>query len=314
MERQAIELCFATLATQSKSFALASRLLPRRARTEAAVLYAWCRRADDAIDLVEPAAAPAALARLRVELAGVYAGEPQQDLVLAAFQEVVLGRGVPRDYADELLMGMEMDATGVRYRSLDDLLLYCFRVAGTVGLMMCHVLGVRDAAALRRAAHLGIAMQLTNICRDVAEDWSRSRLYLPAELVTAEGGGELAPTADAAALDAAAPVLGRVVRRLLALADEHYASGDVGARDLPLRGALAVRTARLVYAAIGARVARRGFDVLAPRAFVPTVLKLALVARALVATLAEVPLRLARGFRAARLPAPLRFPHDVLPV
>ena len=82
---------------------------------------------------------------------------------------------------------MAMDVADTRYRTFDDLFAYCYRVAGVVGLIMCHVMGVRDDRALVPAVHLGIGMQLTNVCRDVAEDWDRGRLYLPEELLARHG-------------------------------------------------------------------------------------------------------------------------------
>jgi phytoene synthase len=140
------------------------------------------------------------------------------------------------------------------------------------------VFGVRDPRALGNANDLGIAMQLTNICRDVEEDFRRNRLYLPAHLLRAAGAPELAPpTGD---LARARPALARVVRELLALADRYYASGDAGIPALPFRVALAVRSARLVYAAIGREIAKRNHDVLAGRAVVPWFRKLGLVLRA----------------------------------
>jgi phytoene synthase len=151
-----------------------------------------------------------------------------------------------------------MDVARRRYRTVADLLLYCFRVAGTVGLMMARLMGVRDPAVLRRALDLGMAMQLTNISRDVGEDWYDGRLYLPLELI----GGREPRSLDR---DTAA----RAVQALLRKADELYRSGDAGLRALPFRCAVAIRTARLVYSAIGRVIARRRFDVHAGRAVVP---------------------------------------------
>ena len=175
-----------TIAQHSKSFALASRLLDRRTRDQTAIVYTFCRRADDAIDLSsEPAIE---LGRLRGELDAIYAGRPG-DEVLRAFAEISRERAIPRCYPDELLAGMAMDVAGTHYATVDDLHRYAYRVAGVVGLMMCHVFGVRDDAALVPAARLGVAMQLTNICRDVAEDWARGRCYLPDELLASHGVG-----------------------------------------------------------------------------------------------------------------------------
>ncbi|HET9992739.1 MAG TPA: phytoene/squalene synthase family protein, partial [Kofleriaceae bacterium] len=222
----------ATIAHHSKSFALASRLLGRRLRDQAAIVYTWCRRADDAVD--EAPAGEEAIERLDHELFAAYSG-CASDPVLAAFGEVALARNIPLAYPRQLLAGMAMDVRGSTYVTVEDLLVYAWRVAGVVGLMMTHVFGVADEAALVPAAHLGIAMQLTNICRDVGEDARRGRVYLPAELV-----GELG-------------ILG-ARRALLALAARYYRSADTGVAALPWRASVAVRAARNVYSAIGARI------------------------------------------------------------
>lgn len=268
------------LAAKSKSFALAGRVLGGDARDRAAVVYAFCRRADDAIDLAPTGEHAAALARLRRELDAVYGGRPTGDAVLDAFGEVARACRIPREYPAELLAGLEMDAAGTRYGSLAELGVYCYRVAGTVGLMMCHVLGLRHDRALPRAVHLGIAMQLTNICRDVAEDWQLGRLYLPGDMLAEEGAPDLAGSLGGPFPPAARRPVARVVRRLLAQAECFYASADRGIFDLPPRAAFAVRIARLVYAAIGSELAGRGHDPMAGRAVVPTGKKLALVALA----------------------------------
>ena len=299
-----VALSRATLAQNSKSFALAARLLPPGVADDAAVVYAFCRRADDCIDLARPEVRPLALALLRAEVESVWAGAPQTLPELAALQEVAHRRAVPRAYFDELLDGMEMDVRGASYGSLADLLLYCHRVAGTVGLIMCHVMGVRDTRALKRAAHLGIAMQLTNICRDVAEDWVNARVYLPRALF----GEALAQGPFPASLRENAR---RSVRALLDEADRYYASADAGLALLGWRCALAVRTARFVYAAIGRRLEAQDCDVLAGRAVVPLWRKLLLAFRALAVGLFELPF----GARAPAAPlAVLRFPDDVLPL
>jgi phytoene synthase len=298
------------LRENSKSFALACKLLPAQRKDHVAVVYAWCRRADDAIDFASGEAQRRALIRLREELASVYAGEPQTDPTLAAFQRVVQADRIPAVYPRELLRGMEMDVVGTRYTTLEDLIAYCYRVAGTVGLMMCHVLGVSDPRALQHAAHLGIAMQLTNICRDVQEDWGRGRLYLPAELLP--GFSAAAGTHAGAELPAAAgPALGGAVRELLARADRYYRSADHGLAFLPLSAALAVGTARAVYAAIGRVLRRRGYDVLAGRAVVPLWHKLLLATATLLRASGRLPRAVLRPFRAARLERALEV-HDVV--
>lgn len=303
----------ATIAQHSSSFALASRLLPPRIRDQTAVVYTWCRRADDAIDrgALDRDAAYAVLARLATELDEAYA-RSAADPVIAAFGEVAWARQIPRYYPDELLAGMAMDASGTRYERLADVLHYSWRVAGVVGLMMAHVFGVSDDDALVRAAHLGIAMQLTNICRDVVEDWQAGRLYLPDDLLTLHGAGGLAAYLGGPLPARAIGPVGRVVADLLEIADRYYRSADRGISRLPWRAAGAVLAARRVYAAIGDRIARTGHDITAGRAVVPTSTKLALVTTAFGRLALSLPARvLAR--RRAGIPTRVLGFHDVPP-
>lgn len=289
---EAIAACSRTIREHSKSFSMAARLLPQPARDEAVVLYAWCRYADDAVDEVPPAEAPAALARLERELDAIYAGAPQSDVVLAAFQALVQTRNIPRLYPQELVEGMRMDVEGQRYADSRTLYRYCYRVASTVGLMMCHVMGLRDARALQHAAHLGLAMQITNICRDVVEDWGRGRRYLPADRIEPHLIPAPAPEAEGSGFpsDAVEPFKW-VVRALLDRAEYDYVSGDRGLIALPWRAALAVSAARLIYSDIGRVIARQGYDVTAGRAYTTKARKLALVGRAALGVMASLPRR-----------------------
>lgn len=298
----------ATIAHHSKSFALASRLLGARIRDQTAVVYTWCRRADDAID--DPASADdlslrRTLVRLTTEVESAYANTAT-DPVLAAFGEVARARAIPAHYPAELLAGMAMDANDTRYATVPELLLYAWRVAGVVGLMMSHVFGVSDDKALVHAVHLGLAMQLTNICRDVDEDWQRGRLYLPSELLAEHGARDLEADLGRPFPPAARIPVADTVRDLLALADRYYRSGDRGLRALPWRAAGAVTVASRVYSAIGTRIARTGYDTTAGRAIVSTPAKLALLAGSVGRLIASVP---ARTFsRRARVPTTqLRF-------
>jgi phytoene synthase len=315
----AIATSRAVIAQHSKSFALASRLLPTEGRDEASIVYAYCRRADDAVDLVPASQQGLAVARLRRELDAVYSGEALAEPVLAAFQSVVRSRKIPREYPDELLCGMEMDAVGTTYENQTTLLSYCFRVAGTVGLMMSHVMGVRDPAALLHAAHLGMGMQLTNIARDVGEDWQRGRLYLPRDLLAAAGAPDIgARLGEAQMGEALLPsqarfpgearrAAGEVTLDLLRRADDFYRSGDEGIAYLSFRSAIAVRTARLVYADIGRIVRAQKGDPWAARAVVSTPRKLWLACVAFGKTRPSAP------FTPAPLERPLGF-CDVVPV
>jgi len=301
-----------TIQHHSKSFSFASSLIPGEARHHVEVLYTWCRRADDAIDLAAREDQDAALAALKRELDQIYNGAPSDDAMVTAMQQLVRDFHIPRTYPEELLEGMAMDARGVTYNDMDTLLLYCYRVAGTVGLMMSHVLGVREPEALQHAVHLGIAMQLTNICRDVHEDWDRNRLYLPADLLARHGGRTLPSQMGRPLSMQYRDALAGSVRELLDLADVYYESADIGLRSLSWRAAFAVRAARYIYAEIGAVIRRNGCDIFRGRAYVPRTRKYTLAARALGTALFEVPFRTVNRFSRAPLSRPLHFPGDVL--
>ncbi|MGD0836889.1 MAG: phytoene/squalene synthase family protein [Polyangia bacterium] len=278
----------AILATGSKSFALAGILLGRRARNDAAVLYAWCRRADDRVDEAGVGGAQSALHNLARELDALSAGRAQLPLDMA-LSELVERRRIPKEYFASLLHGFDMDARGFRYATLADLDLYAYRVAGVVGLMMCHVLGVRDGRCLKAAARLGMAMQLTNIARDVAEDFRRGRQYLPRELLSS---GDLGRAL--AATDERHPSRRHVagaVEALLRRADAYYMVGLAGLRDLGARDAMAIGAAARIYRAIGKVIARRRFDSLRTRAVVSLPRKLLLAAAAALALLGRAPTR-----------------------
>lgn len=277
-QRANSDVCRRSIQQHSKSFALASRLLPASSRDAVFALYAWCRRADDAIDLCPEQAQPAALSTLHSELDGIYEGLAQTDPVLYEFQAIVQRYSIPQVYPRALLHGMGMDVERTQYESFDDLLLYCYRVASTVGLMLCHVFGVRSERALRFAAHLGIAMQLTNIARDVSEDWARGRLYLPAAFLRSSGVSQPQVDEHAFLPESNRRALSGAVAELLDVADEYYASAERGFAYLPLRVAIAVSGARHIYAAIGSVLRRRGCDVAAPRAVVSTSRKVLLCA------------------------------------
>jgi phytoene synthase len=259
----------------SKSFVAASRLLPKRLRDHTAGLYAFCRVADDAVDLGSDVTA--ALARLGERLDRVYAGRPDEDPVDRALCDVVFAHDIPEAIPRALLEGFAWDAEKRRYRGEAELAEYCARVASTVGVMMGLLFGERSPAMLARACDLGLAMQLTNICRDVGEDARAGRVYLPLDWLRAEG-------LDADALLAApqpSPALARVVRRVLDLAEVCYRRADSGMTLFPYDCRLGVRSARLIYAEIGRVIARNGYDSVTLRAYTSKARKIMLLAKAL---------------------------------
>ena len=254
--------CRDTLRRGSSSFFTAALLLPSQVREAATALYAFCRSADDLVDLAPDIACGLSEATSRLD--AIYAGAPTT-AADGAFAEVVARFRLPRALPDALLEGFGWDVAGRRYADLNDLSEYAMRVAGSVGLMMAAIMGVRDETALAHAAELGCAMQLTNIARDVGEDAAAGRLYLPMDWL-AEAG--IDPGAWLAAPQFS-PALGGVVRRLLAEADRRYARAALGTAALPLACRPAIRAASALYAAIGDEVARHGHDSVTSRAVVP---------------------------------------------
>jgi phytoene synthase len=277
-----------TIQRGSKSFAGASRLMDARTREAAWLLYAWCRHCDDAIDgetLGRPTGRPAdpaaVLEALTAKTGAALRGDPVDDPAFAGLQEVARAYAIPRRYPFELLDGFAMDVTGRRYRTFEDVESYSYHVAGTVGLMMAYVMGASREDALRPAASLGIALQLTNIARDVVDDARAGRVYLPEEWL-AEAG----VPADEVLDPRHRAALARVTARLLDAAEPYYQSADAGLPLLPLRSAWSVIVARGVYAEIGRVVRRRGARAWDQRAVVGRVRKASWIARGLLEALA----------------------------
>jgi phytoene synthase len=258
----------------SQSFFAASLLLPGRVRGPATALYAFCRQADDAIDTgAQPGLA---LARLSGRLDAAYAGTPEPNPVDRAFAATVAAFHIPKALPAALIEGLSWDVQGRMYATMEELMDYAARVAGAVGVMMALIMGVRSAAALARAADLGVAMQLTNIARDVGEDARAGRLFLPLDWLAQAGIDPAAFLAN----PQATPALSRLVRDLLVEAQALYGRAKSGVCMLPLGSRLGIGAAHRIYAAIGQKLAGAGFDSITQRARVSQLEKLLLVLRA----------------------------------
>jgi phytoene synthase len=219
----------------SRSFALASIFLPASSREQAYLLYQWCRNSDDLID--EAPDLPTARQRLALL---ENPDESQQHLKPPSWVE-------PR-HRDDFLAGLRMDVDKCRYESLTDLELYCYRVAGVVGLMMCPVIGADPEKAPAHAAALGKAMQLTNIARDIQTDARMGRVYVPEQLLPDASAPKLAQEPELAL---------PAVTTLLSVADQWYEEGLKGIRFLPMKTAFAIAVAGKVYQAIGHKLLRK---------------------------------------------------------
>ena len=312
IEKPLLQDCKEVMRRGSLSFFLAARLLGREARDAISMLYAWCRFADDLIDSTAE--------RLPPEERGAVVDELRRETTLAVTSRAAdlelgtplgyraiaqLGRlyGLPADYPLELTRGMQMDAEGESYEDLSSLRLYCYRVAGVVGVMFSHIIGVSDSKALPHAADLGIAMQMTNIARDVLEDAAMGRIYLPLSWLKEAG-----IPADPKLFPTYKKELAKVTRRLLAVADEHYRSGEQGLKYLPLEAAAAVAAARYIYHGIGTLVLERGATAWDTRAVVPLRTKLLLLGRGLITVIRGLPHRIFRPWQRQQISDIWRYP------
>jgi len=281
------------IARGSKSFAGAAKLFDSSTRANVYLLYAWCRYCDDVIDGQElgfggrntPATSNERRARLHaleLETSRCLEGRSREP-VFRGLARVITDNGIDPRFPKDLLAGFKMDVEGRQYATLHDLLEYCYCVAGTVGIMMATIMGVRTLSHLRCACDLGIAFQLTNIARDIIDDHNAGRVYLPSTWLTEFG---LTP-ATLAERNARAN-LARTANRLLDVADSYYRSADHGVSALTVRSAWAVATARSVYSAIGDEIRVAGASAWDRRVSVSSVRKLQGVGEGLVAGLFSV--------------------------
>lgn len=249
----------------SHSFSAASKLFDRTTRERSWLLYAWCRRCDDIADNQDkggplgnqgtPKEAEDRIQAIRVLTRRAIDEQPTADFAFDALGLVADECGLTYVMANDVIGGFAMDATGFSPKNERDLLRYCYHVAGAVGIMMAHIMGVdpEDGETLDRANDLGIAFQLANISRDVVEDAAVGRVYIPADWL-AEAG--LAPG------DHALPenrfVLAGVMPRMIALMEKHEEAARLGTKRLRFRSRWAVLAAANIYGAIGRKVLSRG--------------------------------------------------------
>ena len=258
-----MDVCRELIRTGSYSFHAASRVLPARVRDPALALYAFCRVADDEVDEVGEANAKArAVLSLNDRLELIYQGRPRNAAADRAFAAVVEEFEMPRTLPEALLEGFAWDAAGRQYYTLSDVQAYSARVAAAVGAMMCVLMRVRDPDALARACDLGLAMQMSNIARDVGEDAREGRLFLPRDWMVEEGIDPEAFLANPV------PSRGicRVTERLLKRADRLYWRAATGVRLLPFDCRPGILAAGRIYAAIGTEVHKAKYDNITRRA------------------------------------------------
>lgn len=258
------------------NFAWAFATLPRDARRSIRVFYAFSRVLDDAVDAGGPEgsridARRARLDALRAELDRAWAGAATEP-VFVALADVARRFGIDRALCDELVVGVAMDLDTRRYATFADTRRYCYRVASVVGLVCLRLFGCHDPAAEAPAVDLGLAMQLTNICRDVGEDLARDRIYLPQDELERFGVREAALRGGVVD-DAFRACLAFQVAR----AREHFARGRALLPLLPRRARACPAALAGGYEALLRRIEARGYDVLHGRVALSRVAKLRVV-------------------------------------
>lgn len=256
------------------SFYWAMRVLPEARRDAMFAIYAFCREVDDVADgSAPPEVKRRDLDAWRREIDALFAGRPATTAGRALLQWT-RDFGLRREDFLAVIDGMEMDAGDIRAPGLAELDLYCDRVASAVGRLSVRAFGVATAAADRVAHSLGRALQLTNILRDLAEDGARGRLYLPRELLQAEG---ISATDPATVLKH--PSLPQVCAALAEIAERHFVEARAAMRDCPGRPMRPAAVMGAVYHAILGRLRRRGWRDIEREVRIPAALKLWLALR-----------------------------------
>lgn len=250
--------------TRNTSFYYSFLVLPRAEREAITAVFDVCRAIDDAVDLeTEPAKAQVALERWRHEVRRVFGGERPETPQGQALQPFVHRFRLPEAQFNALIEGVAMDAQPLRFRTYEELEPYCHRVASSVGLMCAEIFGYSDPAVLTYAKELGVALQLTNILRDVAVDYRRGRMYLPTDALAAAGATEADIEAEVAR--AGGGVKSEAVRKALGahaqLARAYFARAVAALPQRDRRNFVAAEIMHAVYFTLLERIERADFDV-----------------------------------------------------
>lgn len=250
------KISFETIKKNSKSFSLAAKIFSEDTQEATVLLYQWCRLCDDAIDSGDKLTnRKKQLDRILNDISAIYnQNQPSSTLDAQAFQKLITLIKIPQHYPQELLAGMSMDLNSVSYKNLDELLHYCYRVAGVVGLMMCSIMQVTETAALRHACSLGVAMQITNICRDLVADARINRIYLPLDLFPPQFNLNTHTILN----ETSWLELHLSAKKLLFIAEQFYRDSENGLKYLSFRNAFAILSARYIYSSIGDMIISKG--------------------------------------------------------
>ncbi|MCF7805404.1 MAG: phytoene/squalene synthase family protein [Candidatus Marinimicrobia bacterium] len=269
-------------AHHSKSFYLSTRLLPEEKQWATFGLYGFCRYADNLIDNPRDRSADELIREvdyLHEELSIAYRTGESEHPILRPFIAVAKRYGIPEKYPRDLLLGVRMDLEIDRYKTFDELYLFAYRVAGVVGLMMTSVLGYKDEAAFEYAEKLGIAMQLTNILRDVREDAERGRIYLPQDELKQFG-----VSGQAILRGEMSPEFRELMQFQVDRAHRYYREANPGINMLATNAQFAIHSASKIYRGILRKIEAQNYDPFQGRVFVPQIQKFGILIQEVVRT------------------------------
>ena len=257
----------------AKIFYFASRFLPSREQNASCAIYVICRDSDEAVDNAQFTKKQDNLNNIRRNIEAVYNNSPLSKNTLLAFRETVNEFNIPQRYFQELLEGMQMDLLKNRYHSFEELYPYCYKVAGVIGLIMLKVFGCDNLKTQNYAIDLGVAMQLTNILRDIKEDWGKGRIYLPQDEMEKYGVTEK-DIADSRVNDNFKRLMEFQIKR----ARQYYASSKEGIKLISSwRMRFVTLSMHQMYSGILDVIEQRWFDVFSLRLYISNIKKVCIV-------------------------------------
>jgi len=275
---------FARLSTKhySKSFYISAKMLPKETRWATYALYGFCRYADNLIDNPRSRSVEELLEEVKFvkwELGRAYKTGESEHPIIQSFIIVAKKYDIPIKYPLELIEGVQMDIQKSRYESYDELHLFAYRVAGVVGLMMTHVLGYKDERAFEYAEKLGIAMQLTNILRDIQEDKNMDRIYLPLQELRTFGLSE-----DDIFNENMSEKMHQFMEFQVNRAHAYYDEANKGILMLERKSQFAIYSSSKIYHGILRKIEARGLNPFEGRVFVPQIKKIGILIQQIIKT------------------------------
>ncbi len=268
--------------SSAKTFYLCSLFLDKKRRNASLSIYAVCRISDNAVDdASETEKMTLNIKKIRNDIETAYDQTALNDPLLIAFKKSVSDFSIPKTYFDDLLKGMELDIEKKRYKNFAELYDYCYKVAGVVGLMMLKILGSRIPKSENHAIELGIAMQLTNILRDVKEDFARGRIYFPEDELKHYRISEEDFTKEKTN-----PRIKEFLKFQAARAKEYYQHSQEGIAMIGnTRSRFVANIMKEMYAAILDEIEKNGYNVFEKRAYVPFLKKILIIAKNILGSL-----------------------------